>query len=331
MYAKIFTQIYDSSIADDVAVRHFFMDMLLLCDAEGVVDMIPSSISARTRIPLAEVNRLLGLLQEPDLQSRSPENEGRRIILLPGRTWGWKITNYKKYRDVKSQLDRSRISNSSHYGGYVYFLSTDETAGDIKIGFSVNPWARASEVSTSCPDGCVILGQIKGGKDTEAEWHERFKEYRKNGEWFKRTPEMIDAIKTACGGVGTTVVTKKHRSTTPAMQKQRQKQIQKKKDMSGVLKDLPVHLNTARMVNKWQVWMTHRRAYKKPSSWLTLFNEQIEWLAKFEEPEAFEILSSSIRNGYQGLFPPKQGKETHHGNPEMTQAERDRQTVLDAQ
>ncbi len=231
MFAKIFTQIFDSSIADDVDARHFFMDLLLLCDVEGVVDMTPSSISARTRIKIEEVNRLLKKLEEPDPQSRSHDKEGRRIALLPGRTWGWKVTNYQLYRDARSELDRRRIGNSEHYGGYVYFLSTTTDYGDIKIGFSINPWARASEVSASCPNGCVMIGQFKGGKDTESQWHERFKSLRKNGEWFTRSDELMTAIKEACGYVGTTVVTKKHRSTTPAMQKQKQRQKEGEKEI----------------------------------------------------------------------------------------------------
>lgn len=76
-------------------------------------------------------------------------------------------------------------------------------------------------------------------------------------------------------------------------------------------KELPPHLNTARMQNKWTVWQTHRRGLKKPKNWLLLFNEQVEWLTKFDEATAFEILSASIRNGYTGLFEPKDyGKRT---------------------
>lgn len=79
----------------------------------------------------------------------------------------------------------------------------------------------------------------------------------------------------------------------------------KEQEVREPIKELPAHLNTARMQNRWQVWQTHRRAHKKPKSWLALFNEQIEWLAKYDEPTAYEILSASIRNGWQGLFEPK--------------------------
>jgi hypothetical protein len=39
MFAKIFTQIFDSSIAEDYQTRHVFEDLLKLCDINGVVDI----------------------------------------------------------------------------------------------------------------------------------------------------------------------------------------------------------------------------------------------------------------------------------------------------
>ncbi len=75
-----------------------------------------------------------------------------------------------------------------------------------------------------------------------------------------------------------------------------------------LLKEFPNALKTARVMNKWQVWMNHRRAFQKPKDWAVMFNEQIEWLSKFDEPTVFEILSTSTRNGWRGLFPLNGGK-----------------------
>jgi len=60
-------------------------------------------------------------------------------------------------------------------------------------------------------------------------------------------------------------------------------------------------------LTKWKLWETHRRALKKPKSWPVLFQEQLDWLKGYGEEVAMEILSVSIRNGYQGLFEPKAG------------------------
>src|SRR6266850_6309776 len=101
MFAKIFSQIFDSSIAQDYTVRHMFMDLLALADKTGAVDMTPEAISRRTNVPLDVVLRCLTALSEPDPRSRSKKNEGKRIILLDSlRDWGWHIVNYKHYRKL---------------------------------------------------------------------------------------------------------------------------------------------------------------------------------------------------------------------------------------
>lgn len=73
-------------------------------------------------------------------------------------------------------------------------------------------------------------------------------------------------------------------------------------------------LNTERMLEKWNVWQQVRKAMKKPKSWVILFDGQMEFLERYTEPVAFEILSASIRNGWQGLFAPKDnGSSANNG------------------
>jgi hypothetical protein len=107
MYAKVFCQIFDSSIADNYPLRHFFMDLLVLADADGCVDMTPAAIAARTRIPLADVTAMLATLEQPDRESRTPDADGRRIERLDEhRTWGWHIINYARFRQIASEEQR---------------------------------------------------------------------------------------------------------------------------------------------------------------------------------------------------------------------------------
>lgn len=107
MYAKVFNQIFDSSIADDYRVRQFFVDLLVLADMNGVVDMTANAISGRTRMPIELVKEFLTILQSPDPQSRTPVADGRRIVLLDEhRSWGWCIVNYSKFRAIASEEQR---------------------------------------------------------------------------------------------------------------------------------------------------------------------------------------------------------------------------------
>ena len=100
MFAKVFVQMFDSSLADDPYVRHFFVDLLVLADKDGIVDMTHSALAARTRLPKGDVIRWIEALERPDPDSRTPDHEGRRLIKLDNhRTWGWKIVNFTKYRE----------------------------------------------------------------------------------------------------------------------------------------------------------------------------------------------------------------------------------------
>jgi hypothetical protein len=104
MFTKIFSRIFDSSIAEDPHIRHMFMDLLVLADQDGIVDMTPGAIAARTRLPKDDVQRWIEALEAPDPESRSPEEDGRRLIKLdPSRPWGWRIVNFRRYRESASR------------------------------------------------------------------------------------------------------------------------------------------------------------------------------------------------------------------------------------
>lgn len=107
MYAKIFTQIFDSSIAENYEVRHVFEDMLKLADRDGVVDMTMEAIARRTNVPLEKVRFGIAELLKPDPKSRSGQNGGRRIIPIDSRRdWGWLIVNYQHYREIQDEEAR---------------------------------------------------------------------------------------------------------------------------------------------------------------------------------------------------------------------------------
>jgi hypothetical protein len=107
MFAKIYTQIFDSSIADDYRVRHVFEDLLKLADMTGAVDMTVEAIARRTNVPFEEVQRGIERLCEPDPNSRSRAQEGRRLVSLDSnRTYGWLIVNYTHYRNLRDEEAR---------------------------------------------------------------------------------------------------------------------------------------------------------------------------------------------------------------------------------
>ena len=116
MYGKVFEQIYDSTVSECWQALVTFQQMIILADCDGTVDMTPESISRRTNIPLEIISEGIRNLEQPDRQSRSPLEDGRRIVRLDiHREWGWRVVNHGFYRGLKSredkkEADRTRIA-----------------------------------------------------------------------------------------------------------------------------------------------------------------------------------------------------------------------------
>ncbi|MEY2511974.1 MAG: hypothetical protein QOE26_2737 [Verrucomicrobiota bacterium] len=107
MFAKIFTQIYDSSIVENAELRFTFMDLLVLADCNGVVDMTHEAISRRTNRPIELIRQTITELEQPDAKSRTPQFRGARIKRLDAhRDWGWMILNYDRFRKTASEEQR---------------------------------------------------------------------------------------------------------------------------------------------------------------------------------------------------------------------------------
>jgi hypothetical protein len=107
MYVKLFASLYQGTLrgkSDGILV---FTNLLAHADQSGRVDIHPRAIAEEVGLSEDSVRVALGFLEAVDEESRSPENEGRRIVLLDGhRAWGWQIVNYGKYRAIKNEDDR---------------------------------------------------------------------------------------------------------------------------------------------------------------------------------------------------------------------------------
>lgn len=116
MYGKVFDSIYDGTLYGHWQAIVTMQQLIVLANADGVVDMTPQAISARTSIPLEIITKGLEVLAKPDPYTRTPGEEGRRIVLIDShRPWGWQLVNYGKYMRLrnmaeKREADRARIS-----------------------------------------------------------------------------------------------------------------------------------------------------------------------------------------------------------------------------
>lgn len=109
MYGKIFDSMYKGTLYGQWEAIVTFQQMIVLCDEDGIIDMTPPAISATTSIPREIIEKGIEILQQPDKYSRSPAEDGRRIILIdPERPWGWRIVNHAFYKNLASREDKKR-------------------------------------------------------------------------------------------------------------------------------------------------------------------------------------------------------------------------------
>jgi hypothetical protein len=111
VYGKLFSSIYDGTLYGYWEAIVTFQQMIVLADADGIVDMTPQAICARTSMPIDILEKGLKKLSEPDPHSRTPGEDGRRIVCIDEhRPWGWQIVNYLKYKNLRDS-DEVREQN----------------------------------------------------------------------------------------------------------------------------------------------------------------------------------------------------------------------------
>jgi hypothetical protein len=103
----LFGSMWQGSLYGRFEASAVFMVFLSLSDRDGHVDMTPEAIAGTCGWPLDFIKSGISELEKPDPRSRTPDEDGRRIVLLEEhRDWGWQITNYGKYRDEMRSVDR---------------------------------------------------------------------------------------------------------------------------------------------------------------------------------------------------------------------------------
>lgn len=131
MYTKVFRSIFDGSLYGHFEATVTFLAMLVLADKDGEVDQTPAKIAANTGFPLDLVQKGISELQEPDERSRTPDEDGRRIVLLDAhRDWGWRITNFEKYNSIRNQQERAEYFRQYRKRKRQELRATDATSGN---------------------------------------------------------------------------------------------------------------------------------------------------------------------------------------------------------
>ena len=114
-FVKIDGDIFGSSLMEEKPVtRLVWFFFLASADKTGKVDETHKALARRFNLPLGDVEKAIEDLEQPDEISRSPAEDGRRIIRLDEhRAWGWQIVNYALYRNARNAEER-RAYKTAH-------------------------------------------------------------------------------------------------------------------------------------------------------------------------------------------------------------------------
>jgi len=100
--------------------------------------------------------------------------------------------------EVINQFDVKKESSHNHdlTIGYVYLIKHG-SRNEFKIGKTFNPLRREGEIRLQLPEKITPIHYIETDDPSgvEAYWHNRFKNKRKEGEWFLLLTEDIKAFK----------------------------------------------------------------------------------------------------------------------------------------
>lgn len=104
-YTKLFNSIVTSTIwLETDRTRIVWITMLALADANGEVQASVPGLAHVAGVPVEDCRAALDKFLSPDLDSRTKDDEGRRIEPIDG---GWHLLNHAKYRAMASGDDRN--------------------------------------------------------------------------------------------------------------------------------------------------------------------------------------------------------------------------------
>lgn len=204
MYGKIFGQMYEGTLASrgpwEALVT--FQQLIVLANRHGEVDMTPEVISRRTTIPLEIIQKGLAVLAQPDPDSRTPDEDGRRIVLLdPHRSWGWRLVNYLKYCKIRSEEDRREYQKD--WAAKRRQPKPKSTVQNIDTRRQPSTMSTHVDVDVLKPmcngvaqDGCIPLREAPGFEDRFWVIYPRKRnKARARRAWHSKVkPEEVDAI-----------------------------------------------------------------------------------------------------------------------------------------
>jgi len=153
-YTPVFADIYMGTLYGRWPAAAVWASLLPLLDKNGRLDMSMQAISGMTGWPMDLLEEGIRQLMEPDENSRSPDDDGRRLVPIdPERAWGWQAVNHAKYRE-KARL-QAKVSREVEDGKNAERMRDrrrpPETAADPPSNANTNTNAEKKKTGAIAP------------------------------------------------------------------------------------------------------------------------------------------------------------------------------------
>lgn len=99
----------------------------------------------------------------------------------------------KKYRYQKSISAAAKANGRRVNLSPCTYIIEAEGTGAIKIGKTTYLKDRVKALQAACPHRLTVL-RIIGGMEHEGALHRELKKHRIRGEWYEKTPEVVEII-----------------------------------------------------------------------------------------------------------------------------------------
>ena len=163
MFGKLFASMYDGSLHGDWKAIVVLQQLVIVANQHGEVDATPEALADRTGLPIDIIEHGLAVLSQPDKRSRSPDQDGRRIVPLdPGRTWGWRLVNYLKYRNTRDDRDRREQNRQAQERARARKKASARRLTNDDIADCQHPSATVSHGQPKqIKEGTTVVGGVK--------------------------------------------------------------------------------------------------------------------------------------------------------------------------
>lgn len=100
-FVKLYGTVLDSTVwvGTDKHIKLVWITLLAMADGNGFVEASLPGIAKRAEVSVAECKEALHMFTNPDIESKSQVDEGRRVAKVER---GWTVINHRAYRDLRT-------------------------------------------------------------------------------------------------------------------------------------------------------------------------------------------------------------------------------------